>query len=169
MSTSVMSSSWIRVGEVPPTALTDARLQLHHAAQIAVSAAISYIAARPDDSHTALTWNAGLRALTTEPIAALGSFGLRCGWRTSRSTRSMRMGWTTQSFALPGRTIAEGHAWLEEVAAQAGLDPARPDVTQALHHSRPSGCRPAPRFRSGHGNEFVELVALLVERGRADR
>src|SRR4051794_22261961 len=47
MSTSAIKSfRWARIGDIPATALADDRLQLHHAAQIAVSAAISYLPAR---------------------------------------------------------------------------------------------------------------------------
>src|SRR4051812_30076366 len=38
------------------TRLSDARRQLHHAAQFATAAGISYLPARPDDSHTNLEW-----------------------------------------------------------------------------------------------------------------
>ena len=78
--TSRMSDArWARVGDLAPDALTDARLQLHHAAQIAVSAGISYLAARPDDSHTALAWSPTQRALLSEKITAVRPFriGLR--------------------------------------------------------------------------------------------
>jgi len=89
---------------VPPTGLTDARLQLHHAAQIAVSAAISYVAARPDDSHTALTWIGTLRALATEPITATRQFriALRLEDLTLHVLDEKRV--QTRSFALPGHT-----------------------------------------------------------------
>ena len=109
MATSVVSSSWARVGNVAPTALTDARLQLHHAAQIAVSAAISYIAARPDDSHTALTWSAPLRALATEPMAMARQ--LRIALRLEDLTLYAldENGSAARSFALPGHTVAQGH------------------------------------------------------------
>ena len=156
MSTSVVSSSWARVGNVAPAALTDARLQLHHAAQIAVSAAISYIAARPDDSHTALTWSAPLRALATEPITAARQ--LRIALRVEDLTlHALDGNWSiARSFALPGHTVAQGHAWLGEVLAQAAVDPSR--LTARKHytiaaHPVESG---AP-FSLGSGADFQEL------------
>ena len=45
-----VDSSWARLGAVASSALTDARLQVHHAAQIAVSATISYLPASPDEA-----------------------------------------------------------------------------------------------------------------------
>src|SRR6186997_821985 len=38
------------------TDLSDARRQLHHAAQLATAAGISYLPAAADDSHTNLEW-----------------------------------------------------------------------------------------------------------------
>jgi hypothetical protein len=157
MSTSaVVSSSWTRVGNVPPSGLSDARLQLHHAAQIAVSAAISYIPARSDDSHTALTWSAPLRALTTEPITTAG--GLRIALRVEDLTLHAidGNGLATRSFALPGRTIADAHAWLGEVSAQAGLDVAR--LTARKHYTiPPHPVASGSAFSAGGGRELEEL------------
>ena len=157
MSTSVVSSSWSRVGDIPPRALTDARLQLHHAAQIAVSAAISYIPAKSDDSHTALTWNATIRALTTEPVTAGRNF--RIALRVEDLTLHAIDGSAriTHSFVLPGRTIVEGHAWLREVAAEAGLDPEQ--LTARKHYTIPTHpvANGAP-FALGFGTELVELA-----------
>ena len=133
MSTSAMTSDWTRVGTVPPARLVDTRLQLHHAAQIAVSAAISYLTARPDDSHTALTWIAPLRALATEPIPATHPH--RFAVRVEDLTLQVidEHGVATRSFALPGHTVADGYAWLGEVLAQAAVDPAR--LTARKHYT----------------------------------
>lgn len=158
MSTSaIMSSSWSRVGDVAPTALTDARLQLHHAAQIAVSAAISYVAPRPDDSHTALTWSTTDRALTTEPITAEREFriGLRVEDLTLRVLDGSAHG--GRAFVLPGRTIAEADKWLGEVTAEAGLDPAR--LTSRKHYTiPPHPVATGAAFSLGIRAELIELA-----------
>ena len=157
MSTSAVTSSWNRVGSVPPTGLTDARLQLHHAAQIAVSAAISYVAARPDDSHTALTWIGTLRALATEPITATHRFriALRMEDLTLHVLDEKRV--QTRSFALPGHTVAEATVWLREVLAQAALDPRR--FTERKHYTIPPHPVAAGAvFSLAGGAEFRELA-----------
>ena len=156
MSTSAMTSNWTRVGTVPPVGLVDARLQLHHAAQIAVSAAISYLTARSDDSHTALTWIAPLRALATEPIAAMQP--LRVAVRVEDLTLHVidEQGIATWSFALPGHTLADGHAWLGEVLAQAALDPAR--LTARKHYTIPSHPVASGKAFSLGGAELRELA-----------
>jgi hypothetical protein len=118
-----------------PGALTDARLQLHHAAQIAVSAAISYIPARSDDSHTALTWVGSNGALVTEQITAAAPFriGVRVEDLTLHAIDSELR--STNSFALAGRTVGEANNWLAAVAAEAGLDLAR--LKSAKHYTIP--------------------------------
>lgn len=157
MSTSLATSSWARLGKVLPTALTDARLQLHHAAQIAVSAAISYIPARPDDSHTALTWLEPLRALATEQIPAARQF--RVAVRVEDLTLHVIgvNGSEPESFPLPGHTMADGHAWLGDVAAQAALDPGR--FTVRKHYTiPPHPVASGTPFSLGAGAEFRELA-----------
>jgi len=141
---------------VPPAALTDARLQLHHAAQIAVSAAISYVAARSDDSHTALSWIAPLRALATEPIPAARPF--RIALRVEDLTLHVldEKGLEARSFALPGHTVADGHAWLGEVLAQAALNLGR--FTERKHYTIPPHPVASGAFFSlGGGAEFRDL------------
>jgi hypothetical protein len=157
MSVSVLvDSSWKRVGDMPPGALTEPRLQLHHAAQIAVSAAISYLPARSDDSHTALTWVASTGALVTEQITAANPF--RIGVRVDDLTlhavdNELRL---TNTFALAGRTVEEANDWLGTVTAEAGLDRAR--QTSAKHYTIPAHpvASGAP-FSAAIGNGLAEL------------
>lgn len=150
------ATRWVRLGEVPPRSLTDARLQLHHAAQIAVSAAISYLPARADDSHTALSWSEVPRALTTEPITADRTF--RIGVRLEDLSlivldEGERV---TQEFALSGRTVGEAHAWLAAVAGAAGLDATR--LTPRKHYTIPThAVATGAPFTLGSGAEFREL------------
>src|SRR5688572_9303137 len=64
ISTDILSQ-WQRLAVVDVRALLDARLQLHHALQIIVSAPISFLTPRADDSHTNLEWLPSLDALGT--------------------------------------------------------------------------------------------------------
>lgn len=151
----VASSTWTRLGAIAPSALSDARLELHHAAQIAVSAAISYVPARADDSHTALTWSTELGALTTEPITTAG--GLRIALQIADLTlHAVRDGRVMRSLSLPGHTIEEAHVWLKEVAKEAGLAPER--LTARKHYTIPGHvvASGAPFSRRTQG-EFSEL------------
>ena len=158
MSTSaVVNSSWLRVGDIAPAALVDARLQLHHAAQIAVSAAISYLAARSDDSHTALTWLPAPRALATESITV--ERDIRIGVRLEDLTLQVLGGDApnVQPFSLQRRTITEAYSWLSEAVAVIGLDAAR--LNPRKHYTIPAHAvvDGAP-FSSRIGNELLELA-----------
>src|SRR5438270_12053367 len=48
--------------------LVDARLQLHHAAQLVAGLGISYLPKRDDDSHTNLEWLPAFSALASNPV-----------------------------------------------------------------------------------------------------
>ena len=171
MSTSaVASQDWTRVGSVPAKALTDARLQLHHAAQIIVSAAISYIPARSDDSHTAMSWSAPFRALVTEPITNAGD--LRIGLRVEDLTLlALRGGKAIGSTSLTGKTIVEGNSWLAEIAREANLD--AKFLTSRKHYAIPEHAVAAGATFSAPIDELVELsrywanaAAFLAELAR---
>jgi hypothetical protein len=152
-----MSSRWSRVGDPAPSALADARLQLHHAAQIIASATISYLAPRPDDSHTALTWIASARALATEPITA--ERDTRIAVRLEDLTFHLLEAGTeaTRSFALLGRTTDEAYTWMKDVVGRAGLDPAR--LNPRKHYTIPDHpvASGAP-FSREIGTELRELA-----------
>ncbi|QDU35542.1 hypothetical protein KS4_36250 [Poriferisphaera corsica] len=57
-----------KLGSRPPLSLIDARLQLHHAAQILQAAADALLTNQPDDSHAALNFHADSAALSTQPL-----------------------------------------------------------------------------------------------------
>lgn len=135
MSSVILDSSWARVGAVTPSALADTRLELHHAAQIIVSAAISYIPARPDDSHTAIAWSAAHRALMTAPITARTA---RLALRVEDLTLDVldEGGRSLDSYSLPGHTVLEAHEWLAAAVAKQALDATR--LTARKHYTIPS-------------------------------
>lgn len=132
----ITDPTWIRLGEVRPDLLTDARLQVHHAVQIAVSATISYLQARNDDSHTALTWSAPLSALVTESMPArFRPFRVAVQPGSLMLLSVDETGVVDRSFTLRGRSITEAHAWLADVARSVGLDATR--LTPRKHYSIP--------------------------------
>jgi hypothetical protein len=152
----ITDSPWIRLGRVRPDQLTDARLQVHHAAQIAVSAAISYLPAQSDDSHTALSWSAPFASIVTAAIPAPRPF--RIALRPADLTLQItgEGGVAGGSFALPGHSIAEGHQWLTDVARSAGLDGGR--LTSKKHYTLPNhSVAGGGVFSLGSGGDFVEL------------
>ena len=153
----VKSATWSRVGDPPPRTLVDARLQLHHAAQIIVSAAISYVAPRADDSHTALTWIGPAGALATESITA--ERDARIALRLEDLSLHVLDGGeeATAPFALPARTTREAYTWLTEAVGILGLDAAR--LTPRKHYTIPdhpvAGGAP---FSTDIGSAVAELA-----------
>lgn len=131
-----VDSSWTRVGTIAPSALADTRLELHHAVQIIVSAAISFVPARPDDSHTAMSWSTSRRALVTEPITAQRS--IRIGLSVEHLTLDVLDDGENSlaSYQLPGHTVTQASDWLAAAIATEGLDRSR--FTSRKHYTIPN-------------------------------
>lgn len=71
--------TWTNLGAMAPTALTDARLVLHHAVQIPSAAGTTLLPDRDDFVHTNLTWVAALDALAGHSVPEEG--GVRAALR----------------------------------------------------------------------------------------
>jgi hypothetical protein len=56
---------WSELDDRRATQLVDARLQCHHAVQLAAAVGISFVPPRPDDSHTNLEWLPALGAIAS--------------------------------------------------------------------------------------------------------
>jgi len=111
--------SWEILGAAAPRELVDARLQLHHAAQVVASAGLTLLEPRPDDSHPNLGWVEGLGALLGH---AWPEAGTRAGLRVRDLTLLLvdESGKETAALALDGRTLDQGYAWLASAASRAG-------------------------------------------------
>ena len=128
------TAAWQHLTSPPAGVLSDARLQLHHAVQLIVSAPISYLPARADDSHTNLEWRPASGALVTNPLT---SGGLRLGLRP-RDLCLLATGVDVvvrPVFALDGHTAADALAWMRGVLSGDGLDAAR--LTTEKHYEIP--------------------------------
>ena len=130
------ASSWLPVPAVPADALVDARLQLHHAAQVANSPAISYLAPAPDDSHTNFGWSPDLRAFVSQRVELPRA--RRFAWRPiDLALLSLDDGGAVVSaFSLAGHTLADAHAWARGECEAAGADAA--GYTRLKHYEIPS-------------------------------
>ena len=64
-----MAFDWSGLREPAPGSLVEAREVAHCAVQWATKAARANLAPAPDDSHSALVWDAGLGALLSAPLA----------------------------------------------------------------------------------------------------
>lgn len=119
-----MGFDWSSLGRTAPTALVEARLTAHHAAQWATRAARANLAAAPDDSHSAFAWDDAQRALVSQPLAAKPG-PLRVGLRIEDlQLLVLRDDAIASQFALDGRANSSIGNWLDAQLAAAGLKPA---------------------------------------------
>jgi hypothetical protein len=129
---------WQTLGAIPSSRLADARLQLHHAAQLAAAAGRSLLPARPDDSQTAFEW------LPAEGLLAGAWIEGAEKWRVALhpagcALRILGASGAAAEFPLSGRTLDEGFSWLRDQAAARGSDAAR--LSRAAPYELPA--RPA--------------------------
>jgi len=106
---------WKQLGDPLPASLVDARLQLHHAAQVAVSVGLTFVQPAKDDSHTNLEWIDSLGALMSKrstgdkPFhAALDIANFRLLLIDGTDSRTI-----FSHFDLDGQNIESAYAWLE--------------------------------------------------------
>ncbi len=110
---------WKILGTVPPSELTEARLEAHHAVQWVARATRAYCKAEPDDSHTSLSWDAGLHALMGQALTPDLTVGLRLEDLTflAKSKRG------DESFNLLGQSESAAEKWLAELVERHNLAP----------------------------------------------
>ncbi len=137
--------------------LSDARLQLHYAAQFMTALGISYLEHEADDGHTNLGWDATLGALMSR--AAMGTDGavaLGVGVR-DLTLVATRRGTVTDVVALSGLTLEAALERVRAAIGSKGLDGAR--YTLERHYELP----PHPvaagaKFKIDNVGAFDELV-----------
>ncbi len=115
-------SGWNPLGALPPEDLVEARLELHHAAQLLViGVGSSLIPPRPDWSHTALTWGSDANQWITEPIP--DSDSVRAGLRPADFALTLTDGSHPPSeLHLAGQTTAQAFAWLKRSLEERDVD-----------------------------------------------
>ncbi len=102
---------WKLFGGKPPAELADARLQLHHAAQVVASTAITYGTRKPDDSHTNMGYEDG--ALVARPFGPGNTLSARL--RIAKGMIELRGGGgDAVSVSLAGRTQQSAYDQLAE-------------------------------------------------------
>jgi hypothetical protein len=144
---------WVNVGDVPPRQLHDARLQVHHAAQVAVAATIAYLPHASDDSHTSLGWSRAHRGLVTHPIAGFRVVVLPATLSLAIADDQDQL---TSSFDLSGRTVADAYDWLGTEVSHRGLN--RSKLTPKKHYEIPAHLvASGGQFALGDGRAFVDL------------
>jgi hypothetical protein len=121
---------WQPVRPEEAARLTDSRLQLHHAAQFAAAAGISFLQPLPDESHTNLEWVPALGGLFSRVLPARIAF--RVG------VKPVKLGLLIASadnrplveYHLHGRTITEAKDWIRSQINLLGADGSRYTLSQ---------------------------------------
>ena len=115
-----MPTTWSLLRNPQPTTLVAARALAHRGAQWPARAARANLAAVPDDSHSALSWDAAKAALVSLPLKGGTQVGLRIGVLELIVTR----GGSTEALSIATNTDAEVADWLDGMLAEQGLAPA---------------------------------------------
>jgi hypothetical protein len=125
---------WREVDPAGGKDLVDARLQLHHAAQLATAFGISYLPAQPDDSHTNLEWIGSLGALASKPS---GSASIRVAVRPNPFAILIldAKASALATYSLDGRVIGDAAQWVRSQLATHGFDGGR--YTLERHYEIP--------------------------------
>lgn len=116
--------------------LTDARLQLHHAAQLATALGISYLPKQADDGHTNLEWRSELGALVSHVAPDAGD--ARIGVRAADLSLLVLDAEFARVADLPltGETLESAASWLRSRLAERGADASRFTLTK--HYTIPT-------------------------------
>ena len=141
-------SAWAQLGDPAPETLADARLQLHHAAQIAASIGLTFVEPAKDESHTNLEWVDSLGALVTKPSAGAPSF------RAALQVGGLRLllldakdGHTIYSeYDLHGQTIEDAYCWFELIVERFSGGPLPKEFVRSPN--------PIPDHPVAHGRPF---------------
>jgi hypothetical protein len=113
------STAFEPLGLPPPAALTEARIELHWAAQVVAAAAHALIPAVPGDSHTSLEWSTAGRLLMGGMTPRKSRLGLRPADLTLVVVDNA--GSPQRELSLAGRTLDEAFAWVAETLGGAAL------------------------------------------------
>ena len=129
-------TGWIPVPAAPSVAVTSARLQLHHAVQVANAPAMSYLPPVTDDSHTTFGWEPDVQAFVSQLVPFPEP--RRFGWRPEDLTLLAVDGGgrIRATCALRGMPLAAAHDWARAECVRAGGDGER--YTSHKHYEIPA-------------------------------
>ena len=154
------SRPWRGVSPAMAPSLSDSRRQLHHAAQLATAAGISWLPAQTDDSHTNLEWVQSLGGVFCGVVPVTQPF--RVGIRVEHLALVVADERTAQSeeFPLDGQRVTDAVQWLRERAVARGADASRFTLDRHYvipHHPVGDGAA----FDAAPRTAFAELAAWL--------
>jgi hypothetical protein len=154
---------WETLGQVSPSQLLQARLLLHHAAQLVASVGRSLVPPRPDDGHTSLGWDGDLRAFVGQEVA--GERAWRAGFVPERLSLVVLVdGGVARRLELAGRTREAARAWLDEQALAHGAPPG-PLTFEAPYAMPPHAVGARERFAPPADGSLAEVARWFANAG----
>ncbi len=108
------SALWQVLGDPPPIRLTDARLQIHWAAQLLTAVATRHVPAKKDDSHTNLGWNHTDGLLLGKFTATPRPFQVALRPADLHLILRVAGGSTVAWYSLNHRTLDQARLWLSQ-------------------------------------------------------
>lgn len=126
--------TWLPVGNANPKQLSEARHQVHNAAQWLARAAHSYMKPQPEHAHTWLRWDSPSRALVTQEFSPKLTLELEPADLTLQFREDGKA--APHIIELDDRTPAEVEAWVLVELLHRRLD--RDRFSKALPYEMPS-------------------------------
>ena len=153
-----MTRAWTTLGVVAPSELTDARLQLHHAAQVVSSAGFTFVAPREDFSHTSMEWSSSLGALVSRPA------GEKVAFRAALAVGELRLlllegtgsDRIAAEYELTGHTVDQAYSWLQQAIEDFTETPLAAGLVRPAHKIPQHRVGGGQLFSSGPGETLEE-------------
>lgn len=140
------------------SSLGDARRQVHHAAQLATAAGISFLPRQADDSHTNLEWLPPLGGLASRVVPATAPFRIAVRVAELEICILDDRNATAKVLALHGQTIAGAEAWIRTQIGERGVPASK--FTLARHYEIPHhAVDDGGAFDASDRRAFAELAA----------
>jgi len=135
MTVSTAPVPWHDIDPSMAPLLVDARRQLHHAAQLATAAGISYLPKKSDDSHTNLEWLPSLGALASNTVPTSSPFRVAVRLQPLSLLLLEASNALLASCQLHGQSIAAAYEWLSQMLPRVHADQAM--LTLSRHYTIP--------------------------------
>lgn len=151
--------AWARLGELTPSEVADAALEMHWAVQLVASVGQTFAEPADDDSHRAMSWHRELRAFVSAPVA--GAYPLRVGLRPA-DLALVILDRTDEAIAelpLPGQSLDEGYEWIG-LAMATYFGGAPPTVERPEYEMPEHPVQNGARFSTAYEKERTVLSAV---------
>ena len=159
------TENWNRLGDPQPRALVDARLQLHHAAQVVSAVGRVFLPKREDDSHTNLGWLSDLTALTSRVAPGKRPFRAALDFNEFRLLLLDEENQFLASQPLDGLTVADAYVWLGLTIAERTGSPVEQDLTQVHYEIPENPLGDGAMFSRGYMSGIRELGRWYEDAG----